>query len=501
MRFTVGHKVACLAATAALVLVCLFVFVRRQFAAVVEEGSQVTTMSSALLNHSQADMMHDALRADVLAALRAGAKNDAALMAQVRADLDDHEKLFRESMAANQSLTLDATITHELEAVHEPLDAYIRSARALVDSSATDLARAESELPGFLDAFGVLEEKMGQISTVIEGRAHSVHQKSAEATEQFAQWLLFAIGVALTSLVVVAVLVARSIPRPFMRIIEHLNESARASVSAAKVVAETSDRTANGASTQAASLEETSAALEEISSMATRNSESAQRAKDLAGATRDAADQGSREMATMNEAMSAIRASSDGIARIIRTIDEIAFQTNILALNAAVEAARAGEAGAGFAVVAEEVRALAQRTVAAARETATKIEDSVTKSAHGAEVCTRVAKSLESIATMSRSVDEIVAEITVASQDQQKGIQQINTAVRQMDQTVQSGAASAEEGARVAQEMCSHSESVSNAVVDLASVVGGARATSAGSGDRRKGRRAADAELVGSAHD
>ena len=203
------------------------------------------------------------------------------------------------------------------------------------------------------------------------------------------------------------------------------------------------------------------------------NSEGAQRANELTRQTRTAADAGTRDVQAMNAAMDAIKASSDGIAKIIKTIDEIAFQTNILALNAAVEAARAGEAGAGFAVVAEEVRALAQRSATAAKETADKIDDSVTKSRHGAEVCSKVAAGLHEIATKSRQVDELVAEIAQASTEQTQGIDQVNQAVSQMDKVVQASAARAEEGAGVAQELIAQSTSLQQSVVDLALLVGG----------------------------
>ena len=152
---------------------------------------------------------------------------------------------------------------------------------------------------------------------------------------------------------------------------------------AAGQVSSASQSLAEGASEQAASLEETSSSLEEMSSMTKRNAENAQKANELAKQARAAADTGVGDMQAMNAAMDAIKASSDDIAKIIKTIDEIAFQTNILALNAAVEAARAGEAGMGFAVVADEVRNLAQRSAQAAKETAAKIEGAVSKTAQG----------------------------------------------------------------------------------------------------------------------
>ena len=135
------------------------------------------------------------------------------------------------------------------------------------------------------------------------------------------------------------------------------------------------------------------------------------------------------EMQAMSSAMNDIKSSSDDIAKIIKTIDEIAFQTNILALNAAVEAARAGEAGAGFAVVADEVRNLAQRCAQAAKETASKIEDSVQKSTNGVEISAKVAISLQEIVSKTRQVDELAGEVATTSVEQSQGIEQVNTAV------------------------------------------------------------------------
>ena len=213
--------------------------------------------------------------------------------------------------------------------------------------------------------------------------------------------------------------------------------------------------------------------------MARRNADSARQAKGISSETRTAAEAGTLEVKAMNQAMDAINSSSVGIAQIIKTIDEIAFQTNILALNAAVEAARAGEAGAGFAVVADEVRSLARRSATAAKETGEKIEDSVTKSRQGVTACQQVSARLQEIAAKSRSVDELVGEIAVASSEQTQGIEQVNRAVSQMDQVVQATAAQAEEGASVANELTTQSESLRTCVISLAGIVGSSRAAPA----------------------
>ncbi|MES2695730.1 MAG: methyl-accepting chemotaxis protein, partial [Verrucomicrobiota bacterium] len=224
---------------------------------------------------------------------------------------------------------------------------------------------------------------------------------------------------------------------------------------------------AAGSSEQAASLEEASASLEEMASMTKRNADSAQTAKDLSAQTRTSADTGAAHMDEMRRAMDAIKASSDDIAKIIKTIDEIAFQTNILALNAAVEAARAGEAGMGFAVVAEEVRRLAQRSAESAKETAAKIEDAILKSEHGVTISGSVAQSLSDIVTKAREVDTLVAEIAHASREQSQGIDQLNVTVGQMDKVTQSNAGTAEETAAAAEELTAQAASMRTAVDHL----------------------------------
>jgi methyl-accepting chemotaxis protein len=174
----------------------------------------------------------------------------------------------------------------------------------------------------------------------------------------------------------------------------------------------------------------------------------------------------------MNTTMREIQASGDDIRKINKTIDEIAFQTNILALNAAVEAARAGEAGMGFGVVADEVRALAQRSAEAARETAAKIQNAVDRTTQGVETSAKVAQRLADIVTHARQVDQLVADIATASREQSEGIRQVSSAVVQMDKLTQNSAASAEEAASVAADLESQVVGLHNSVAGLDALVG-----------------------------
>jgi methyl-accepting chemotaxis protein len=276
------------------------------------------------------------------------------------------------------------------------------------------------------------------------------------------------------ALVAVAIwFIARRLNKLLRAISQNLISGSEQVASAAGQVSSAGQTLAEGASEQAASLEETSSSLEEMASMTKRNSENAQKANALAKQARAAADKGTGDIQTMFTAMEAIKVSSDNIAKIIKTIDEIAFQTNILALNAAVEAARAGEAGMGFAVVADEVRNLAQRSAQAAKETAEKIEGAITKAGQGVEISGKVVHTLNEIVTKVRQVDELVSEVASASSEQTQGIAQINTAVTQMDKVTQANAASAEESASAAEELNTQAETIKTSVAELLQLVGG----------------------------
>ena len=235
--------------------------------------------------------------------------------------------------------------------------------------------------------------------------------------------------------------------------LSQVNASVNQVSSASGQIASGSQSLAEAASEQASSLEEISSSLEELSSMAKQNADNSGQAKNLSQEASKSAQAGNKAMEQMTQSIDKIKASSDETAKIIKTIDEIAFQTNLLALNAAVEAARAGEAGKGFAVVAEEVRNLAQRSASAAKNTSDLIQQSTENAGEGVKISEEVAKTFVEITQSVTKVNDLIAEITAASTEQSQGIGQINTAVTDMDKLTQSNAANSEESASAAQEL------------------------------------------------
>jgi len=284
----------------------------------------------------------------------------------------------------------------------------------------------------------------------------------------------FLIFGAVTALAVVGLLaMARGILKSMLGIVGNLSASCQRVELVCDQTAAASQGTAEGASEQAAALEETSASLEEISSTSRRSADNAETTRRLSAETRSAAETGAADMRQMREAMAAVKTASDNIGKIIKTIDDIAFQTNILALNAAVEAARAGESGLGFSVVADEVRNLAQRSAQAAKETAEKIQDCIGRSNSGVTISDKVAASLDEIVQKARTADELVGQIATASKEQCQEITQINKAVSEMDKLTQTNAAAAEENAAMGEELNGQTKALQNAIRDLLRLIGG----------------------------
>jgi methyl-accepting chemotaxis protein/methyl-accepting chemotaxis protein-1 (serine sensor receptor) len=286
-----------------------------------------------------------------------------------------------------------------------------------------------------------------------------------------------ALGMLLLSLVVgaAALLLVRRITGGLRGIAAELDAGAEQVATTASQVSTTAQSLAAGSTEQAASLEETSASGEEINAMARRNTESSRTAAACVAASQERVVVTNQALSQMLAAMEDINKQSDKIAKIIKVIDEIAFQTNILALNAAVEAARAGEAGMGFAVVADEVRNLAQRSAQAARDTAELIEGSISKSQEGMTKVEQVAVAIRAITEESGKAKVLVDEVNQSSQEQARGIDQISSAIVQMEQITQQSAANAEQSASAAEELTIQSEGLRSLVQRLTEMVGTAQ--------------------------
>ncbi len=270
--------------------------------------------------------------------------------------------------------------------------------------------------------------------------------------------------------------IVRGITKPISRMIDSLKSASSQILAASNEVAGGGQSLAQGASEQAASLEQTAATVEEIAATAKQNSDNAQSANNMVGDVRKYSEESGMAVENMHKAITAIQQATKETENIIKTIDEIAFQTNLLALNAAVEAARAGDAGKGFAVVAEEVRALAQRSSSAARDTAEKIKRSSELADGGVTASEQVTKSLGSIQSSSHKATDVVQEIAAASKEQAAGVQQLNKAVTELDQVTQTNASSAEEFAASGEELAAQTKVLGETVEDLVSLVYGSKA-------------------------
>jgi methyl-accepting chemotaxis protein len=334
-----------------------------------------------------------------------------------------------------------------------PINAAVEQllAQDKIDDAAHKAHDEGSPIINGADAIGI--ELVGRERKLFQDMVHAALAEYADSRWQIVLLLIISLGVGAA-----AAYVVRTISQKLHKRATEMREGAQQVVSAASQVMSSATSLSRGASEQAASLEETSASMEEMASMTRQNAENSQQAASLMGEVDKRVNESNRALTNMVSSMTSIQESSAKVARIIKTIDEIAFQTNILALNAAVEAARAGEAGMGFAVVADEVRNLAQRSAQAAKDTAALIEESSSNASQGSATVGQVAEAITAITASVSQVKGLVDEVSVASRQQAQGIDQVTQALAQMEKVTQVTAATAEESAAASEELNAQAE-------------------------------------------
>jgi methyl-accepting chemotaxis protein len=395
------------------------------------------------------------------------------------ADQSETERQRFRDLAARMRSSIDAVrkvlppengaALNQLETGHAALNDYFQKmVQACADQKCNEGLDLHSQkvLP--------LNKQMEHIAVELgKSQKELVGSIAREAESQRAMSFLtgFILIAAIVAIAAVGAIVLRNINQNLKHYALGMNTGAQQIASAAGQVASASESLAQQASSQAASLQETSATTAQISSMTKRNAENTKTATGLVHSGEKSMGEANRRLDQMVHSMQEINASSDKISRIIRVIEEIAFQTNILALNAAVEAARAGEAGMGFAVVADEVRNLAQRCSQAAHDTAALIEESMARATGGSADLDLVSKAIGDVADNFNRIKTLVEEVNLSSQEQAKGIEQVTDTMARMNRTTQQTAASAEESAAAATEMSAQTHSMGNLIDSLLALV------------------------------
>jgi len=471
-QWTIGRRI--LAVAASLILICLvsnainylqFLDTQKDLTRMREDAIPGTTLAGELAEHMEKAFVH---------VLQAQAASSSAERDTVITEYNAIHAGYVAEMGNYEKSITQADDRANFELLKEKDAVYAEYSRKYIDLLQADKREeAEQLLDASLDAaYNGLSDQMAVVLKWNVNTAQEVVQNMTEDSRRANRVsllvTLFALGIGIT----LSGVSIRGIKQSLSLVVTELQDGTLQVSAAARQANSSGQALAEGASEQAASLEETSSTMEELNSMTRRNGDNVRQANTLAKNATLAANKGAEEIQVMNQAMEDIKTASEGIAKIIKTIDDIAFQTNLLALNAAVEAARAGESGAGFAVVAEEVRNLAQRSALAAKETATKIEDAIDKTAQGVVISAKVAAAFNDIVDTTRQMEALSGEVAQATHEQTTGINQINTAVGQIDGVTQTIAATAEETAAASEELNSQAEAMLHTVMNLTILIG-----------------------------
>jgi methyl-accepting chemotaxis protein len=433
----------------------------------ITEGAEPAALEERLRKITLVNDIIDIGNATRVAAFKSQATRDPETMLAGIENFERREQLFEDLKA----ITREAEDHERIRNTRAAADGYELAMRTFLENWRERETKAHE-----MTATG--QDVLDKAEALAQAGADGAEVQSEEAIDSLSlasTVMIVGLGIALVVGCVLAWVITVSITKPVNAAIAGLTEGASQVASASGQISSASQSLAEGSTEQAASLEESSSALEEMASMTRQNADNAGQANTMMGETKKQVDGGATAVKNMAGAMGEISQASEEIGKIIKTIEEIAFQTNLLALNAAVEAARAGEAGKGFAVVADEVRNLAQRAGQAARDTADLIESTVARVKNGTEIVGQLEASFTEIEGSATKVAGIISEISAASQEQAQGVDQVNTAVAQMDKVTQQNAANAEQSASASEELNAQADQLQSVVEGLASLVGGAR--------------------------
>lgn len=393
--------------------------------------------------------------------------------AAARREYDRAQKELSDSIAELASVAKDGASAQAIAALQTKAEAQQRNHsefESLLSRGQMDVALKlfeERLAPG-------LQEMNAHAKALVKSQQEqlAVVTASAESHKTQNRLILLVLCIAAIPVAVGSAVVIRRVSGTLRLLSSQISTAAHQVEEASRQISDSSRLVAEGSSKQAGSLQETSASSQELSSITQKNAEQSHNATVVMSEVDSRVQEANSTLEEMVASMKGISASSEKIAKIIKVIDEISFQTNILALNAAVEAARAGEAGMGFAVVADEVRRLAQRCAQAAKDTAALIEESIQTSAEGSRKIERMSQSVGSITESTTRVKQIVDQLNMASQEQSQGIDLIARSLTQLEAATQQAAASAEQSAAVSQSMADQSTVMNRVVTDLVSLVG-----------------------------